>query len=731
MEGNKVKQGMSGRGRGWICYWCENLIVGQNYEEHIGNHTEETKNSKFSNCFTDMCQTICKICGKLYTLYTIRKHTRLKHQMAISEYKLKFNQHIFDIVEKYFHICGICQLPILLDLDVISVHLLVYFESHNMTCKQYSESYLSHSDQDFPQNTNKEQIQKFKYKENATNNRQFTCDQCSYETNNPKWLRAHFYKQHDIMEFCCDICDFKALKKSKLSDHLRYSHRGLSFICQFCSQEFCDRVRLRKHIKGPCLEYRNDGHSFDCEQCDLKFYRPDRLLDHVKTFHLKITYQCTECTENFKRKDRLNEHIETKHNGLTYDCEQCMKRFGRKDILDTHNKSYHLGVIYKCNECQREFKRKDKLNEHINKSHNDHTEECFLCMESCIKEISMKKHLKSKMHKSNLSLKMFLNSHFPCTKCESILKSESGLKDHLVKNHSVKFTHLHNTPGLPVQKEIITTTKGNQSVHIGNEEPVSINAHIDMQLEKQAKTVGLGKKENFQAMNFKAQQDIGDRTIDEKLLSDSFEPTFDDNLPNTNETITEKETDIKGKNHEVSLPTGEYKSVKSNLEFPKLEEKVSLEESLDILNKITSDFIRTRRLEDAQNQIEKKAEGTKENCAKNEDTKLTQEKHKHIEVSCDKAEISNMDFGENINSGYNKNKEGRAISKQNMEMFNKIKMVEASLKGEHLFEFRKIVRKGINTSNFKHTLNNFKIRLKTKVMKHSQCIRNIDTVTID
>ena len=71
--------------------------------EHMDDHSEELKKYKFSNNMIDCCKTACKLCGQMFPLQALRNHTKINHGMQITEYKTKYNQSFFDIVEKVFH----------------------------------------------------------------------------------------------------------------------------------------------------------------------------------------------------------------------------------------------------------------------------------------------------------------------------------------------------------------------------------------------------------------------------------------------------------------------------------------------------------------------------------------------------------------------------------------------------------------------------------------------------
>ena len=114
----------------------------EDFVKHMESHSEDLKNFRFSNDPSDCCKTLCKICGQGYPLTAMRSHTRSKHDMVITEYKTKFNQTFYNIVEKVFHRCGICQNPILMDGDSIAAHLGSNKSTHQITHKAYNEKFF-------------------------------------------------------------------------------------------------------------------------------------------------------------------------------------------------------------------------------------------------------------------------------------------------------------------------------------------------------------------------------------------------------------------------------------------------------------------------------------------------------------------------------------------------------------------------------------------------------------
>ena len=86
------------------CHVCALDSIDKNYfKQQMEDHSEDLKKYKFSNNLIESCKTTCKLCGKQIRFNTIRTHTKTEHGMQITEYKAKFNQFFYDIVEKVFH----------------------------------------------------------------------------------------------------------------------------------------------------------------------------------------------------------------------------------------------------------------------------------------------------------------------------------------------------------------------------------------------------------------------------------------------------------------------------------------------------------------------------------------------------------------------------------------------------------------------------------------------------
>jgi len=124
------------------CYFCDSQINKSVFREHQENHADVLETVRFSNDMKLACKSKCKICGKIEKINNMRIHTKSKHGMVITEYKEKFNQHYFDLVEKILHKCGVCEELLLLDSDCIAHHLSNNKATHGLTHAQYNAKFI-------------------------------------------------------------------------------------------------------------------------------------------------------------------------------------------------------------------------------------------------------------------------------------------------------------------------------------------------------------------------------------------------------------------------------------------------------------------------------------------------------------------------------------------------------------------------------------------------------------
>ena len=103
IDHNNPKSSLSGSRRCYVCMLAFDTTDKSNFLDHMDDHSEDLKKYKFSNNMRECCKTACKLCGKQFPVPAMRVHTKKVHGMKITEYRTKFNQFLFDMVEKVFH----------------------------------------------------------------------------------------------------------------------------------------------------------------------------------------------------------------------------------------------------------------------------------------------------------------------------------------------------------------------------------------------------------------------------------------------------------------------------------------------------------------------------------------------------------------------------------------------------------------------------------------------------
>ena len=311
--------------------------------------------------------------------------------------------------------------------------------------------------------------------------------------------KKHKSKMKKKSLFACNQCEKIFKRKDRAEEHTRW-HDGVTFDCFICKIK-CKRAdSLKIHIKS---FHSDEKYQIQCFKCGKAFKRNDKLKNHIEEKHTnnastRKIYKCDQCERVFKNRQKAKRHTKW-HDGLTYDCSICKKKYARQDGLKKHIKTRHSNEVYRCLICDQTFKRKCKLKYHNKQQHEpNHNEECpcskcemvsakidklkihvennprenshlcSVCSLSFPSSPALESHLVDIKHQTNVDLQTFLNSCFPCTKCDESLQSENDLKSHLKEQHGVKVRSGNDGKGVKLKRgehldnsgaDIISTNK--------------------------------------------------------------------------------------------------------------------------------------------------------------------------------------------------------------------------------------------------------------------------------
>ena len=140
-------------GKGKHCFICgkDVEIKGSMKDHQNEEHKEDLAKIKISNSMEDVVRTYCKVvnegtgqpCGKSLKVTDVRNHTKKVHNMVITDYKNKYGQHHYDLIELILHKCEICEEYVLLDSDEVAKHLKSKTPvNHDITHGNYNAKFM-------------------------------------------------------------------------------------------------------------------------------------------------------------------------------------------------------------------------------------------------------------------------------------------------------------------------------------------------------------------------------------------------------------------------------------------------------------------------------------------------------------------------------------------------------------------------------------------------------------
>lgn len=284
------------------------------------------------------------------------------------------------------------------------------------------------------------------------------CDVCYQKFETLNKLKIHFSNHSTERGYRCHICtvgDFGSTLHQL--DHMRIHSDTKHFICDICGEVFRKALELQKHCE---LKHENvnlispyriippcDMNSSTC--CDICGMQVKRKLysRHLST-HEK-PYTCGECHQSYGTTHCLKMHMQT-HVNSPLKCDICQKVFHWWPSFLKHVESHPpSGDPIKCSLCSRKFNHQFILDYHKKRHHSatsklKKTYKCSLCQNQFRTIIQMQQHF-IKMHNGKQTTKfMFKPSsqvRFSCKPCKETFITNSALKIHMKRKHTVKRTY--------------------------------------------------------------------------------------------------------------------------------------------------------------------------------------------------------------------------------------------------------------------------------------------------
>ena len=178
--------------------------------------------------------------------------------------------------------------------------------------------------------------------------RQVHCDRtlaCSYEGcdkvfKTPVALKSHLDIHAGVKNYVCAECGFAFRSKQEMKGHVLRKHSNVkkSIPCELCGKIFRHMSNLKSHLN---IHKAQSERQHRCNECNLTFKSEMTLRTHMTLHDPSRPFKCSKCPLRYKNKDAWVSH-ESSHDNPQYSCELCDVSYTRKDNLKRHMKDKHI-----------------------------------------------------------------------------------------------------------------------------------------------------------------------------------------------------------------------------------------------------------------------------------------------------------------------------------------------------------------------------------------------------
>ncbi|XP_073813951.1 transcription factor grauzone-like [Musca autumnalis] len=230
----------------------------------------------------------------------------------------------------------------------------------------------------------------------------------------------------------CNLCNFDCKTFMEVGKHFREFHPKIKPYIMCCNKRFTRRHYIAQHA----LQHE-DPNCFRCEECNKSFKTTYNLHTHNLSFHQNEkdgVHACEFCPQKFPRRKLLEFHKPTHipKEQWSFFCMKCPtpRPFASEYLLKTHE-SVHKRETNICHVCAKEIKDKYLFEKHV-RLHFEDSGPRVKCpypdCESWLKdEYNLKDHLRR--HNSEGII-------YKCPECDKVCKNRKALSQHKRNNHS-------------------------------------------------------------------------------------------------------------------------------------------------------------------------------------------------------------------------------------------------------------------------------------------------------
>ncbi|XP_061396511.1 transcription factor grauzone-like [Musca vetustissima] len=230
----------------------------------------------------------------------------------------------------------------------------------------------------------------------------------------------------------CNLCNFDCKTFVEVGKHFKECHPKIKPYIMCCNKRFTRRHYIAQHA----LQHE-DPNCFRCEECNKSFKTTYNLHTHNLSFHQHEedgVHACEFCPQKFPRRKLLEFHKPTHipKDQWSFFCMKCPtpRPFASEYLLKTHE-SVHKRETNICHVCAKEIKDKYLFEKHV-RLHFEDSGPRVKCpypdCESWLKdEYNLKDHLRR--HNSEGII-------YKCPECDKVCKNRKALSQHKRNNHS-------------------------------------------------------------------------------------------------------------------------------------------------------------------------------------------------------------------------------------------------------------------------------------------------------
>lgn len=192
------------------------------------------------------------------------------------------------------------------------------------------------------------------------------------------------------------------------------------FVCTICKYRTPDEIEIQRHLESHTITF-----PLECEICQMKL-KNQRTFDKHMQRHLNlknpVPVTCTVCKEIAPDKFSLRKHMVDNHPEV-FKCQFCNESFESIRSRRKHEALHDADSDKTCDECGKSFRKLSQLNLHKEYAHRE------LKCQHCEKQFDTIKKLKDHERRHIRD-----KEGFPCSQCDRVLKTSSGLKLHRAKH---------------------------------------------------------------------------------------------------------------------------------------------------------------------------------------------------------------------------------------------------------------------------------------------------------